>query len=70
VHALRRAIKLFVYAWNRHQLYKRQSPPMPEISRILDFIHSLKTRQRPGAYSGGTDPAALVEARGVFWKIS
>lgn len=41
--ALRRAVKLFVYAWNRRQLYKQQHPSILLISFTLcrhDFRHS------------------------------
>jgi insertion element IS1 protein InsB len=37
IHALRRAIKLFVFAWNRRQLYKRQFPTCP--AHVRDFVY-------------------------------
>lgn len=37
IHALRRAVKLFVYAWNRRQLYKRQFPKYP--AHVRDFVY-------------------------------
>jgi IS1 family transposase len=37
IHALRRAIKLFVFAWNRRQLYKRQFPTYP--AHVRDFVY-------------------------------
>lgn len=37
IQALRTAIKLFVYAWNRRQLYKRQFPTYP--AHVRDFIY-------------------------------
>jgi IS1 family transposase len=36
IRALRTAVKLFVYAWNRRQLYKRQFPTYP--AHVRDFI--------------------------------
>jgi insertion element IS1 protein InsB len=36
LHALRRAIKLFVFAWNRRQLYKRAHPKYP--AHLADFV--------------------------------
>ena len=35
IHALRRAIKLFVYAWNRRQLYRARYPHYP--AHLLQF---------------------------------
>ena len=35
IKALRRAIKLFVYAWNRRQLYKQRYPAYP--AHVMDF---------------------------------
>jgi insertion element IS1 protein InsB len=37
IHALRRAIKLFVYAWNRRQLYRQQYPSYP--AHVMDFAY-------------------------------
>jgi insertion element IS1 protein InsB len=37
IHALRRAIKVFVFAWNRRQLYKRQFPSYP--AHVRDFVY-------------------------------
>lgn len=34
--ALGRAMKLFVYAWNRRQLYKQQFPDYP--AHLMDFV--------------------------------
>jgi hypothetical protein len=34
-HALRRAIKLFVYAWNRRQLHRQRFPNYP--THLMDF---------------------------------
>ena len=36
IEALRRAVRLFVYAWNRRQLCKRQSPSYP--AHLLSFV--------------------------------
>lgn len=35
IHALRRAVKLFVFAWNRRQLYRQRYPAYP--AHLLDF---------------------------------
>jgi insertion element IS1 protein InsB len=35
IHALRRAIKLFVFAWNRRQIYRRATPRYP--AHVKDF---------------------------------
>ncbi|MBN8594841.1 MAG: IS1 family transposase [Anaerolineae bacterium] len=40
IQALRRAIKLFVFAWNRRQLYLARYPHYPAISSI-SFVHDL-----------------------------
>lgn len=37
IDALRRAIKLFVFAWNRRQMYKRQFPTYPV--HVRDFVY-------------------------------
>jgi insertion element IS1 protein InsB len=37
IHALRRAVKLFVYAWNRRQLHPRTFPPYT--AQLRDFIY-------------------------------
>ena len=36
VRALRNAIKLFVYAWNRRQLYKARYPDHP--AYVMEFV--------------------------------
>ena len=36
IHALRAPIKLFVYAWNRRQLYKHRYPGYPP--HVMEFI--------------------------------
>ncbi len=36
LQALRYAIRLFVFAWNRRQLYKRQYPDYP--AHVMDFV--------------------------------
>ena len=36
IEALRRAIKLFVYAWNRRQLHHRRYPAYP--AHLMEFI--------------------------------
>ena len=36
IDALRCAVKLFVYAWNRRQLYRRQYPQYP--AHLIDFV--------------------------------
>jgi IS1 family transposase len=36
IHALRRAVKLFVHAWNRRQLHKRAFPRYA--SHVRDFV--------------------------------
>lgn len=36
IHALWRAVKLFVFAWNRRQLHKRAFPNYPAF--VFDFI--------------------------------
>lgn len=36
MQALRAAIKLFVYAWNRRQMYKRRFPTYP--AHVRDFV--------------------------------
>ena len=38
IEALRRALKLFVYAWNRRQLYKQRFPRYP--AHVFQFIDS------------------------------
>jgi insertion element IS1 protein InsB len=37
VHALQRAIKLFVFAWNRRQLYRQRFPAYP--AHLIDFVY-------------------------------
>jgi len=37
MHALWRSIKLFVFAWNRRQLFKRAHPGYP--AHVKDFIY-------------------------------
>lgn len=37
VQALCRSIKLFVFAWNRRQLYRRRYPDYP--SHLIDFVY-------------------------------
>ncbi|NPV66255.1 MAG: IS1 family transposase [Anaerolineae bacterium] len=37
IHALWRSIKLFVFAWNRRQLFKRQFPAYP--AHLKDFVY-------------------------------
>ena len=37
INALRRAIKLFVYAWNRRQMYRRTFPAYP--AHVRDFVY-------------------------------
>lgn len=39
IHALRRAIKLFVDLWNRRQLYRQRFPKYP--AHLLQFVDSL-----------------------------
>ena len=34
--ALRRSVKLFVYAWNRRQLYRQQYPGYP--ANLINFL--------------------------------
>jgi insertion element IS1 protein InsB len=36
IHALRRAIRLFVYAWNRRQLYRQTYPNYP--AHLIQFL--------------------------------
>ena len=36
-HALRRATRLFVYAFNRRQLYKQRFPGYP--AHVMDFVY-------------------------------
>jgi IS1 family transposase len=36
LQALRRAIQLFVYAWNRRQLYKQMHPTYP--AHLIEFV--------------------------------
>src|SRR5215212_4163930 len=36
IHALRRAVKLFVYAWNRRQLYHQRFPKYP--AHLFQFV--------------------------------
>ena len=36
IHALRRAIKLFVFAWNRRQLHHQRFPNYP--AHLIDFL--------------------------------
>lgn len=36
IHALCRAIKLFVFAWNRRQLYRQRYPDYP--AHLIDFV--------------------------------
>ena len=36
IHALRRAIKLFVYAWNHRQLYRNRFPKYP--AHLIEFV--------------------------------
>ena len=37
LEALRRAVKLFVHAWNRRQRYREQYPHYP--AHLIDFIY-------------------------------
>ncbi len=37
IHALWRAVKLFVFAWNRRQLYRRAFPKYP--AHVRDFVY-------------------------------
>jgi len=37
LRALQRAIKLFVYAWNRRQLYRQRYPNYP--AHLIDFVY-------------------------------
>lgn len=37
IEAFRRAVKLFVYAWNRRQLYRQRYPDYP--ARLIDFVY-------------------------------
>lgn len=37
INALRRAVKLFVFAWNRRQLFKRAQPSYP--AYVFDFVY-------------------------------
>ena len=37
LNALRRAIKIFVFAWNRRQLFKRKYPTYP--AHVRDFVY-------------------------------
>jgi insertion element IS1 protein InsB len=37
IDALRRAIKLFVFAWNRRQLYRQRYPDYP--AHLIDFVY-------------------------------
>jgi insertion element IS1 protein InsB len=36
IHALRRAVKLFVFAWNSRQLYRQRYPRYP--AHLIDFL--------------------------------
>ena len=36
IDALRRHVKLFIYAWNQRQLHKRQNPNYP--AHVIEFI--------------------------------
>ena len=36
LQALRRAVKLFVFAWNRRQLYRQRFPHYP--TSLIDFV--------------------------------
>ena len=36
IHALRSAIRIFVYCWNHRQLYKQQYPQY--VSHLIDFL--------------------------------
>ena len=36
IHALRRAVKLFVYVWNRRQLYRQTYPDYP--AHLIQFL--------------------------------
>ena len=38
IHALWRLVKLFVFAWNRRQLYKRAFPKYP--AHVRDFVYT------------------------------
>jgi insertion element IS1 protein InsB len=37
IHALARAVKLFVFAWNRRQLFRRAQPLYP--AHVSDFVY-------------------------------
>ena len=39
IHALRRAVELFVWCWNRRQSRKQQHPRYP--SHVIDFVSCL-----------------------------
>jgi IS1 family transposase len=36
IHALRHALKRFVFAWNRRQIYRQRFPNYP--AHVLDFV--------------------------------
>ena len=36
IHALRRAVKLFVYVWNRRQIYRQRYPDYP--AHLIQFL--------------------------------
>jgi len=37
IHALRRTVKLFVFAWNRRQLYRQRFPKYT--AHLIDFVY-------------------------------
>ena len=39
IHALRHAMKLFVFAWNRRQLYHQRYPKYP--AHVMEFVSAL-----------------------------
>ena len=39
IHALHRAVQLFVFCWNQRQLYKQTYPDYP--SHLIDFLPNL-----------------------------
>ena len=39
IHALTRAVKLFVFAWNRRQLYRHEHPSYP--AHLIQFLYPI-----------------------------
>jgi hypothetical protein len=69
VHALCRAIKLFVFAWNRRQLYRQRYPDYP--AHLIDFVSPLifTTPQDRLIDSNHIDVRLFIGRNFGFWGV-